>query len=176
MMVLGTHPLPNELLIEIGRFASTWAAVEQTVALHAIELYNFKHGYKKFEWLRLDFKRLREKWLKICREALDPKFHKELELLNNRLANAATARGYALHGVWEVTKGDVWNTSGANGQDYLVAWFEQKTEMKRYTLPTNLDEFASQWTKLDLLRRDLLAFLNKAHFKPNLDDTFFEIT
>ena len=145
--------LPDELLVELGRFATDWAVVEQEVMLHASALASQDTDGYPTDYLRMDFKRLREKWYGLAKSKLGDEHHPTLMKLNDRLARRSKARGYALHGIWTVT-GD---------QTYLVHWWEQKGRLERFNLPTNLDEMKRQTALLRELRIDLVAFLSGAH-------------
>ena len=168
-MRLGTE-LPDELLIEIGKFATTWAKIEQSIILDTIELYNMKNNYEKFDGLVVSFKRLRERWRRIFIEAYDVSFHREMKRLDQRIANASKARGYIVHGVWEDTRDDkssIWKIHG--GKEFRSTWWKQDEDEPYYrnTLPTDLGELTQQRIKLEALYEDLLSLLNKRHLKPN---------
>lgn len=145
--------LPDELLVELGRFATDWAVVEQEVMLHASALASQDTDGFPTDHLRMEFKRLREKWYALAKAKLGTEHQSTLMKLNDRLARRSTARGYALHGMWKV----------AGHQTYLVHWWEQKGRLERFTLTTNLTELKRQTALLRELRIDLVAFLSGAH-------------
>ena len=173
VMQIGGKVLPDELLIEIGRFATIWTAIEQTIVVESIEWYNFKNRNNRVERLRVDFRRLREKWRKIFFEAIDEEFHAEFNEIDKRISNASLTRAYVLHGVWEETKEDVWGING--GKNYIVIWWEQRDKLsEKRTLSTNLDELQDKNTQLENLRKDLYNFLNKSTMRNPLPADFFE--
>jgi hypothetical protein len=145
--------LPDELLVELGRFATDWAVVEQEVMLHASALASQDTDGYPTDYLRMDFKRLREKWYGLAKSKLGDEWQGRLMQLNDRLARRSKARGYALHGIWTVT----------GPETYLVHWWEQKGRLDRFTLPTNLDEVRGQTALLRELRLDLVAFVRGVH-------------
>ena len=125
--------------------------------------------------MRRDFKNLREAWFKINKETRDECVHLELKQLNDRLAKAAKARGYALHGVWEDVRHDTfWKLYG--GKEFRAIWWEQdkkKGNLQMVELPTDLCDLQVQTAMLEQLRQDLLKFFNTPNGPKNLPDSFF---
>jgi len=54
--------LPGALLAELGNLCVVWAHIEQSLILHASAMAAQDTDGKPIEYLRMDFKRLREKW------------------------------------------------------------------------------------------------------------------
>ena len=149
--------LPNELLIEIGRFATDWAVIEQEIMLHASALAAKDTGGIPAEYLRMDFKRLREKWYALAKANLGEAYGPELMTLNDRLARRSRARGYALHGKWRVL----------GPQRKRVECWDQKRELKRFQLVTTLAELQDQTDRLRELLGDLVDLSRRAHGPKN---------
>ena len=173
MLDLGAEPLPESLLIEIGLFATTWAAIEQMVLVETIELYNFRHRYRHFEEFKASFSQLLKLWQGISRQARPPEFHDGIAQLCERMRSAASVRADILHGVWEDKRGNIWGLYGGKGF-CSFRWVQKKgAPYHRAELQINLHEISDQRIKLQALRRDLHDFVNQAHFKQDLNDTFF---
>jgi len=127
--------------------------VEQEILLHTSAMAATDTGGVPSDHLRMDFKRLREKWFRLAKQKLPDSFQRDIELLNDRLARRSKARGYALHGIW-LNLGDC---------KFRVHWWEQKDHLHRYVIETDLDDVIEQANLLRSLRFDLVAFMRGAH-------------
>ena len=96
-------PLPRTLLAEIGQLVVIWAYIEQDMILHTSAMASQDTNGKTLEYLRMDFKRLREKWYSECRKRFpEAIFNKVVNPLNVNLAKLSQERGYVVHGLWSV--------------------------------------------------------------------------
>lgn len=78
---------------------------------------------KPTDYLRMDFKRLREKWFSLCRENFKPStMNKIVNPLNVDLARLSIERGNAVHGMW---------CPAGRGKFKLIS-HEQKTQLISY--------------------------------------------
>jgi len=133
------------MLAEIGRIVTTWACIEQQIILSASALASQKTDGWPIEHLRMDFKRLREKWYSLAAQGLDQKtINKQVHPLNIRLAALSVWRNYVMHGIWHVD---------GPGR-YRLTWWEQKGKLERYEAPVSL-------TQLRALANELLGILSK---------------
>jgi hypothetical protein len=115
--------LPRTLLTEIGKVSVIWAHIEQNLILHCSAMAAQETDGKPIEYLRMDFKRLREKWYSLCRERFDEGiFNKIVHPLNSKLRPLSLERGYVVHGLWSV----------AGRGKYHLRIFEQKTELASF--------------------------------------------
>lgn len=162
MMELGTHPLPEKLLLQIGRIVAAWSAIEQTLTLNLKDLFDLPHIKK--EAVQLSFNALREQWRRVAKRAYEVEFHAELDQMHARLEAAARNRNFALHGVWRVNMSGAWNLHG--GKDYQVFWWRQEgDELVRMELPTDFAEVVAVADTLETLRLDLLALLRRTRLR-----------
>jgi|TARA_R100001244_G_scaffold20643_2_gene21395 hypothetical protein len=112
--------LPDTLAKELGRITIAWASIEQNLILHASAMAAIHTDGKPLEYLRMDFKRLRQKWYSLCRDAFPAEtMNKTINTLNSNLSKLSLERGYYFHGTW---------TRVSRGRYRLSCW-EQKTEL-----------------------------------------------
>ena len=140
--------LPRTMLQEIGRTTATWSAIEQNLLIQASAMHARDTDGWPTEYLRMDFKRLREKWwaqvaVRYPKRDVDRVFNP----LNSRLADASKTRGYMMHGKWNVDSPGV----------YSLEWWEQKSMLNRYSMTVTLSQMRAFNQSLDALFRDLLA-------------------
>jgi hypothetical protein len=110
-------------MVEIGVIITHWAHIEQDMILHASALASKNTDGTPEEYLRMDFKRLREKWFDLCRANFSKGvMDKVVTPLNSRLAHLSKGRGTLAHGVWFVV---------GRGK-YRVQYWEQKTSLERF--------------------------------------------
>jgi hypothetical protein len=113
--------LPRTLLAEIGKVAVIWAHIEQELILHASAMASQDTGGKPVEYLRMDLKRLREKWYSLCQHRFDDEIlNKIVHPLNSKLAPLSVERAHVIHGLWNVI---------GRGK-YHLHIFEQKTGLE----------------------------------------------
>jgi hypothetical protein len=88
-----SQKLPHSLLTELGRVVAIWANIEQDILMQTSALAaKATHGVPS-EFLRLDFKRLRETWFRLCRDNFDTKtFNKSVNPINVEIARLAPFR------------------------------------------------------------------------------------
>ena len=123
--------LPRTLLAEIGRVAVIWAHIEQEMILHCSAMAAQDTGGKPIEYLRMDFKRLREKWYSLCKQRFDDEIlDKLVHPLNSKLAPLSVERGYIIHGMWSV----------AGRGKYHLRIFEQKNDLDVKEAPYSLSQ------------------------------------
>ena len=141
-------PLPRTLVAEIGKLVVIWAHIEQDIILHTSAMASQETGGKPLEYLRMDFKRLREKWYYECRKRFPKQIlNTVVNPLNSNLAKLSLERGYVVHGLWSVV---------GRGK-FQLHIFEQKGKLESlrsdYTL-TQLRGFvgASYRTSTDIHR------------------------
>jgi hypothetical protein len=114
---------PNTFLAAVGSIATTWAFVEQEILLQTSALASKATDGWPIENLRVDFKRLRERWYELAKAEVDTKtLNKIIHPINTELARLSPIRGYVIHGTWQVT---------GRGK-YRVSWWEQKKELQRH--------------------------------------------
>ncbi len=147
-------PLPDTLLVELGRYASTWACIEQDIKIDIMAMLNRDDPAAPLESLAGGFKPLKERWVALCRERRPEAFPAPLEVLSRRLGAASKARGYALHGCWRAIGPDEFETS----------WFEQKREGRtRTALKASLSKLRELNTNLIKLAQDTARFIDSYH-------------
>ena len=116
------EPLSPTLLTELGKVITTWARIEQNMILHASAMAAYHTNGKPIEYLRMDFKRLREKWYSLCRTNFDPLImNKIVEPLNSKLGPLSKERGHYVHGVW----------AGISRERFHLSYWEQKTSLEK---------------------------------------------
>ena len=116
-------PLPRTLLAEVGKVTIIWAHIEQDMILHTSAMASQETDGKPIEYLRMDFKRLREKWYSECRKRFpDQIMNKVVGPLNSNLAKLSLERGYVVHGRWSVV---------GRGK-YHLHIFEQKSGLESF--------------------------------------------
>ena len=134
------------MLIEIGRLATIWAEIEQFLildvsALTAVDGVPTGH-------LRIEFRRLREEWIKSIKDKLgDRYFDKVCNPINQRLVDASESRGMVFHGTWRAVKRG----------SYRVEWHEQKRRLVWFSIPISLQEMRDVNSGLHKLLTDLKA-------------------
>ena len=118
--------MPTTMLAKIGRITALWAHIEQDLTLHASAMAAQHTDGHPTEYLRMDFKRLREKWYDLCRASFDDATqNKIVNPLNSELARISIARGNVVHGLW---------TANPDGQFSLHFW-EQKHTLEKFETP-----------------------------------------
>lgn len=114
-------PLPRTLVAEIGKVVVIWAHIEQDIILHTSAMASLETDGKPLEYLRMDFKRLREKWYQECRKRFpDRIINTVVNPLSSNLAKLSLERGYVVHGLWSVV---------GRGK-YHLHIFEQKGQLE----------------------------------------------
>ena len=142
------------MLAEIGRITAIWAHIEQALIVHTSAMAAVHTGGDPREYLRMEFRRLREKWYGLCREHFDqPTFDKIVHPINSELARLAPHRGYAIHGVWSVIK---------RGR-YLLSYFEQKTGLELHEHEYTLRSLRGFAIRSFLLEERLRALVDSNH-------------
>jgi hypothetical protein len=143
---------PASFLVEIGRVVTTWSYIEQEILIHASALASLETDGNPTEDLRSDFKRLREKWFRLCRAHMHTRtFNRIINPLNVRLAKASTIRGYMIHGRWSII---------GPGR-YKLEWWEQRDSLRHYSVPYTLDRLRSFSAVLMKLLADLYALADR---------------
>lgn len=113
--------LPRTIIAEIGKVTIIWAHIEQDLILHTSAMASQDTDGKPVEYLRMDFKRLREKWYSECRKRFPSAImNKVVGPLNSNLAKLSLERGYVVHGLWSVI---------GRGKYHLRIFFEQKGQL-----------------------------------------------
>jgi hypothetical protein len=119
----------DSLLIQIGRIATLSAYIEQEIILWTSALASQDTGGRPIEWLRMDFKRLREKWFGLAKKRNDMKTHDIFLLpLNDDLAKHWVIRRAMIHGKWFVI---------GRGR-YEINWWEQKDMLRPWRMKSTL--------------------------------------
>jgi hypothetical protein len=96
-------PLPRTLYAEIGKVIVIWAHIEQDIILHTSAMAAQDTDGKPLEYLRLDFKSLREKWYAECKKRFpETVMNTVVNPLCSNLAKLSRERGYVVHGLWSV--------------------------------------------------------------------------
>lgn len=117
------EPLPRTLFEEIGKIVVLWATIEQDILLQTSALAAQETDGKTTDFLRLEFKRLRQEWLKLCRKHFSTHTINTIALpLNQELARLSDQRGLIVHGRWK-PKG--------RGK-FELDLFEQKSQLTRF--------------------------------------------
>lgn len=147
-------PLPDALLVELGRYASTWACIEQDIKIDIMAMTNRNDPTLPLETLAMPFKQLRKRWVELCREKRPEAFPVPVEVLSRRLVGASQARGYALHGCWRAIGPD----------EFEASWFEQKGGTRtRDTIKASLSKLLELNADLVRLAQDTALFIDKYH-------------
>lgn len=147
-------PLPRTLFIELGKLSVVWAHIEQDLILHSSAMAAQDTEGKTLEYLRMDFKRLREKWYSLCRERFDAKtFNKVVHPINTRLALLSPERGYAIHGLWSTT---------GRGK-YHLRFFEQKAQLASYHVDFTLPQLRGLVSASYMVGKDIHNFVTGRH-------------
>jgi hypothetical protein len=141
--------LPEEVLVEIGLFATDWAVIEQNLAMHTVEMCgrdpqripkNFTRGFSS----------ARKCWHKIARE-LNPERAVDIDRISDRLTRRSEARNYALHGYWK-QKGP---------EEFDVIWIDLRGgKVEKNTISTNLIELREQTALLRDVRIEFISLVN----------------
>lgn len=122
-------PLPRTIFEEIGKVVVIWATIEQDIILQTSAMAAQKTDGKPTDYLRMDFRRLREKWFSLCREYFDTTtFNKIVNPLNVELCRLSEQRGLIVHGRW---------TKRSRGQ-FQLNCFEQKSNLVHYETDVSL--------------------------------------
>ena len=104
-------------------------------------------GWPK-EYLRMEFRRLREKWWKeIAARYPATEVNRIFQPLNMRLAEASTTRGYMMHGKWNVDRPGV----------YVLEWWEQKDALRSYRMAVTLAQMRAFNVGLETLFADIVS-------------------
>lgn len=126
-----SQKLPQTLLTELGRVVAIWANIEQDILMQTSALASKTTQGVPSEFLRLDFKRLRQTWYQLCRDNFDTKtFNKTVNPINVEIVRLAPYRHEAIHGTWSVI---------GRGNYHLSLW-EQKTTLVRRESPYSLPQ------------------------------------
>lgn len=116
------EPLGRPLLTELGKVVTTWARIEQNMILHASAMAAYRTNGKPIEYLRMDFKRLREKWFALCKTNFEPRImDKIVNPLNSKLGPLSKERGHYVHGVWQQL----------SPERFHLSYWEQKTSLEK---------------------------------------------
>jgi hypothetical protein len=109
-------PLPDRLLIQLGRIATTTAFIEQEFVLWASAIYSQKTGGHPREELRITFQRLLAKWHSEAAPRFDRKTREKfLTPLRIDLNRMWPVRNAFIHGRWKRTA----------RYQYEIDWWEQ---------------------------------------------------
>jgi hypothetical protein len=148
-LAMADPQLPDALLIAIGKFATCWTKIEQELLLSASALATQETDGEPIEHLRLDFRRLRERWFELASARINDN---RLTPINMELAAASKVRGYILHGLWH---------EEAPGQ-FVVHWYEQKggKGLQECELRTSTDVVAALAVGLERLHDELRIFVS----------------
>lgn len=143
------EPLPRTLFEEIGKIVALWAVIEQDIMLQTSALASFSTGGKTTDYLRLEFKRLRKEWLKVCRLRF-PRVtvNKIVMPLNEEMAKRAEDRGNIVHGMW---------THTGRGK-FRLTMFEQKGQLVRYENDLTLNQIKQIRAATYLLSKRVHSF------------------
>lgn len=126
--MISPQPLPRTLFEELGKIVVLWATIEQNIVLHCSAMAALKTDGKTTDFLRLDFKRLREKWFGLCRENFDTKtFNKIVNPLNCELARLAPERGAVVHGLWRQTGRGKFELTSYEQKGQLISYVNDVT-------------------------------------------------
>lgn len=156
--MLAPPPLPRTLFEELGKIVVIWATIEQNLVLHCSAMAAQKTGGKTSDFLRLDFKRLREKWFALCRENFDAKtVNKTVTPLNMELARLSIERGYAVHGLW----------SQRSRGKFILTSYEQKSRLISYQNEVSLMQLKQIRHDSYLLSKRVDAFVSGEDDGPN---------
>jgi hypothetical protein len=149
-----SQKLPHSLLTELGRVVAIWANIEQDILMQTSALAaKATHGVPS-EFLRLDFKRLRETWFRLCRDNFDTKtFNKSVNPINVEIARLAPFRHEAIHGTW---------TAIGRGKYHLSLW-EQKTALQRREAPYSLPQIRGLVSESFRLAQRVRGFSHSGH-------------
>ena len=158
-------PLPRTLFEEIGKIVVVWATIEQDLVLHASAMASQKTDGHTKEYLRFDFKRLRETWYKLCKEYCDKKtFNKIVHPINTDLATYSELRGNIVHTMWY---------HAAPGK-YKTVVFEQKGQLIKYEGDVTLNELRSLTHHSYELSQRLHAFVTGKNGEGNRKSAFLK--
>ncbi len=147
-------PLPRTLLAEIGKVIVIWAHIEQDMILHCSAMAAQDTNGKPIEYLRMDFKRLREKWYQLCVKRFDKKLiDKVVGPINSKLAKLSLERGYVVHGRWSVI---------GRGK-YHLCIFEQKQTLESLRSDYSLDQLRGYVAASYRASKELDHFMSGRH-------------
>jgi hypothetical protein len=145
--------LPRTLYAELGKLSVIWANIEQDMILQTSAMCAQDTDGRPIEYLRMDFKRLREKWYKECRKRFDAEtFNKIVHPLNTKLAALSPERGHAIHGLWNAKK---------RGK-YELLFFEQKQQLASYRMDYSLKQLRGLVSASNLACKELYSFTTGA--------------
>jgi hypothetical protein len=144
-----SDPLPDALLIQIGRIATTWALIEHDIRFSVIAMRHKLGHPKKSADPEIAFSRIRKTWYDLATQFYPPEDAKVLDGLNEQLMLAAEARGFAIHGMWHMH----------GPESFTVYWFRDAAELIRYDLAATLSEALTQADRTTVLLRHLRRFL-----------------
>jgi hypothetical protein len=145
--------LPASLLTELGRVVVIWAHIEQDILMQTSAMAALKTDGHPREFLRLDFKRLRETWYRFCRENFSPKIFKEAHSINTEIVRLAPFRHHAIHGTWSVIGRGV----------YELSIWEQKASLDQLTARYPLSGLRGLVAQSFDLARRVRAFTSSGH-------------
>ena len=128
-------PLPRTLFTELGKLVVVWANIEQDLILQASAMAAEETDGIPLEYLRMDFKRLREKWFGLCRDRFHADiFNKVVQPINMKLCDLAPLRGNAVHGLWSVKGRGKYDLSFFEQKKTLVSFHADYTLLQLRTL------------------------------------------
>lgn len=159
--------LPAALLTELGKLTVVWAHLEQDIILHASAMAAQETDGVPMEHLRMDFKRLREKWYSLCKARFDTEIiNRVVNPLNSGLARYALERGSMIHGLW----------SPLADSRFKLWYFEQKTSLDSYHSEHTLQEVREAVSAHQSLGTEVNHFCTGKHtcFK-NLEGTVAKV-
>ena len=159
--------LPDTLLAELGKVTAIWANVEQDLVLHASAMAAYHTNGKPVEYLRMDFKRLREKWFSLCRNAFPAEvINRSVNTLNSNLAKLSLERGHYVHGIW----------SRVGRGRYRLSYWEQKASLEFIEGELTLRQIRTFVAACHRTSIQLHRFCTGEHGTENRYSAFSEVT
>lgn len=146
--------LPSSMLAELGRVVAIWAYIEQDILTQTSAMAAMKtDGYPR-DFLRLDFKRLRQTWYRLCRERFSAEiFNTIVNPLNVEIVRLAPFRHEAIHGTWSALE---------RGKYHLALW-EQKTSLELRSAPYSLPQIRGLALQSFRLAQRVRTFTHSDH-------------
>lgn len=134
--------LPEPLLVELGRAASSWGALEFQVKLATSAMASHATEGWPDDHLEMSFKQLRKKWFALA--LVHAGAHEaDVKAMNDSLAALSIDRGLLLHGVWSHTQGEVYR---------LTHWVQHKPDADKGKAPESRLAIHNREVSLALLR------------------------
>ena len=160
------HVLPDDLLLEIGRIASVFGAIEQMMNYALFGEHAHLHRYESVPKLPQNFSDRRKAWYRYCRDHCTKDSISGLDKLNSRLADASNIRNSVMHGNWESCRGDVWQLHG--DKEFRATWYDQTDHGATQShILTDLSGIRQRREKMETLRKDLLNFVRNIRLTPD---------